>query len=199
MTLFLDANIREGMEGCPDSALTAIVKEEPPDSSADEFEATATDAAVQPVTGSQQESECGGEAGLQFQCKLCNDVFDTHQLLLQHSVVHRFPTRQQLSRHLRSHGRNLRLVCDVCGVGFVQKASFIRHRKMHRGAMANHKCPHCPKSFFQRSHFMEHLRIHTGERPFICDLCGKGFVQRSHLVNHCRKCTEQFKAPPSSS
>ena len=48
-------------------------------------------------------------------------------------------------------------VCDLCSVGFMNRATLVRH-----------------------------ARVHTGHRPYRCPVCGLAFTQSGNLTRHVR-------------
>lgn len=87
------------------------------------------------------------------------------------------------------------LMCTVCKTDFDEKASLIRHLKVHAGARSikdterNQKCPYptCDKVFFTRKDVRRHMVVHTKDRDFLCQYCPQRFGRRDHLVRHLKK------------
>ncbi|XP_032997960.1 zinc finger protein 260-like [Lacerta agilis] len=98
-------------------------------------------------------------------------------------------------------------LCSTCGKAFNNRASLVRHQRLHSGEKP-HTCTDCGKSFNKRSNLVTHQRIHTGEKPYRCVECGKSFSLSSSLVRHqrihtgekpyqCSVCERSFNQKPS--
>lgn len=47
-------------------------------------------------------------------------------------------------------------------------------------------CPSCLASFADRATLVRHIRVHTGDRPYHCPLCSRAFTQSGNLTRHVR-------------
>uniref|UniRef100_A0A670HQ72 C2H2-type domain-containing protein n=3 Tax=Podarcis muralis TaxID=64176 RepID=A0A670HQ72_PODMU len=104
-------------------------------------------------------------------------------------------------------GQESQELCSACGKVFNNRASLVRHQRIHSGEKS-HTCADCGKSFNKRSNLITHQRIHTGEKPYRCVECGKSFSLSSSLVRHqrihtgekpyqCSVCERSFNQKPS--
>uniref|UniRef100_A0A670HL89 Zinc finger protein 586-like n=3 Tax=Podarcis muralis TaxID=64176 RepID=A0A670HL89_PODMU len=113
----------------------------------------------------------------------------------------------EITVHQRSHSRERRNKCDVCGKVFRDEAYLNKHQRTHTGEKP-YKCSDCGKSFRWSSDFHRHQRTHTGEKPYKCADCGKSFRRSSNLHRHrrihtgeksykCSECGKSFRCSSS--
>ncbi|CAC5414171.1 ZNF362_384 [Mytilus coruscus] len=112
--------------------------------------------------------------GKTYQCKMCDQVFNTKSDMLIHS--------QQLHRQETKPYR-----CPQCQKCFANSSYLSQHNRIHAG-IRPYKCDICERKFTQLSHLQQHIRTHTGEKPYKCMSpgCGKAFSQLSNLQSHSR-------------
>ncbi|CAF4940267.1 unnamed protein product [Pieris macdunnoughi] len=125
-----------------------------------------------------------------------------------------FPYFHALNRHMNEHYNNY--VCELCGLGFVDRARFLVHQQRHEKAsvpceicgkvfrMVSYKevhvdrvhnkkgrvyCPKCDVTFMSYQQKLKHLVLVHGEEPlsFPCNLCDRVFDTRRMFTIHKRK------------
>lgn len=130
-------------------------------------------------------------------CEICNSIFGTAQLLLEHTEGHiktevekheekfqcpdcelSFPKRRSLAMHKKKHKSNKNIgksefVCDVCDKRFALKNLLRRHVKLHSNVRP-FKCKKCPKRYSRQDQLREHMNKHEGNKRNICTYCNKG-------------------------
>jgi len=74
------------------------------------------------------------------------------------------------------------------------------------GSVRPFVCPSCLAAFVNRATLVRHARVHTGERPYCCPICSRTFTQSGNLTRHIRSKHSSpvvigngDKHPPSSS
>ncbi|CAF4956719.1 unnamed protein product [Pieris macdunnoughi] len=108
-------------------------------------------------------------------------------------------------KHMRTHNKKHRLICEHCGMSFASFAGLNGHMVVIHGTGKYIQCQQCPFKASRRFEMKEHERIHTGERPFACEKCGLTFrrkeIYRKHLFIHsektvqCKECPKMFFTP----
>eukprot|EP00057_Strongylocentrotus_purpuratus_P028946 XP_011683420.1 PREDICTED: zinc finger protein 420 [Strongylocentrotus purpuratus] len=81
-----------------------------------------------------------------------------------------------------AHPRKGRIVCKICENSFVDKYTFLVHRRTHTGERPYH-CTLCDKKFSQRSTLQFHVDTHSGQKHE-CSICGYKFTQARSLKRH---------------
>lgn len=109
--------------------------------------------------------------GSAFQCKLCNQEFVTHDLVLQHI--------NQIHLHIST------LLCHICGKSFMNKVRLNTHIMTHKDTKS-FLCQVCSKSFKTPSSLQAHIKTHDETKSFICEACGKAFKTSRSLREHTK-------------
>ncbi|CAH1773138.1 unnamed protein product [Owenia fusiformis] len=114
------------------------------------------------------------QAARSYQCKMCEQMFDTKADMMLHSQhVHKQDPRPYK--------------CQTCTKSFANSSYLSQHNRIHLG-IKPYGCRICDRKFTQLSHMQQHLRTHTGEKPYKCQHpgCVKSFSQLSNLQSHSR-------------
>ncbi|KAL3862665.1 hypothetical protein ACJMK2_008619 [Sinanodonta woodiana] len=108
-------------------------------------------------------------------CGYCNKVFQSHQQLQQHDLVH-------------SGERKYR--CLYCDRAFKQLSHLQQHHRTHTGEKP-YRCPlvGCDRAFPQLSNLQHHLRKHEKmvSSGYLCCICGSSCPSEAVLRNHVLK------------
>jgi KRAB domain-containing zinc finger protein len=110
-----------------------------------------------------------------FKCESC-DLYNWHSHIA-------------LRKHFAEVHRNIRDVCDICGV-LIKSASYLPlHKKTVHGGVREHTCDECGKRFLSKNGLRTHLMgVHrhnvAGEHRFKCDKCDYVTVADYKLRQH---------------
>lgn len=128
-----------------------------------------------------------------MKCHICKTEFNSFKFLQGH-----------MSKHFSN------FICDVCGVGFINRRQLATHSDTHR--TGTHKCSACDKVFQSLRKLKSHERqahLSTTEL-YKCFSCGEKFKNRNtkkiHMIKHhgvefadfkCNACDKTFKSTKS--
>ncbi|XP_069509207.1 zinc finger protein 282-like isoform X2 [Ambystoma mexicanum] len=104
------------------------------------------------------------------------DALNCEQNLWEANLIASQPSKR---KHLRPYA------CVECDKFFKTKQDLTRHQRTHTGERP-YNCTECQKSFSMKHHLTGHQRTHTGERPYQCALCDKSFSRKGNLNHHLR-------------
>ncbi|XP_060535183.1 zinc finger protein 37-like [Cylas formicarius] len=133
-----------------------------------------------------------------FQCEVCNRIFNNLRLFRIHRRMHypqnkawtcetcgkRYSSKNLLEEHVNTHLGLRPYICQVCGKDFSSKYTFKAHEKTHEMRPRPFKCSQCPKSFLSQQNLQQHERTHSGVKEFTCHLCSKQFGSAHNLEVH---------------
>ena len=109
------------------------------------------------------------ECDQQYTCDICENVFQTANLLKNHIAVH-------------NGSKISKIVVENPNKGLIQSGQ----RK--------HKCKPCGKSFSHAGNLKKHIHtVHEGHKDYKCENCGKPFSQASNLKIHIHTVHEGHK------
>ncbi|XP_073987260.1 uncharacterized protein [Rhodnius prolixus] len=134
-----------------------------------------------------------------FQCDICNRVFNNLRLFRVHKRMHQpqpknhiceicgkgFLSRNTLEEHMNVHTGTRPYKCNDCGKDFASKYSARAHEKTHTERPRPYKCSQCNKSFITEQNLLQHERTHVAVRSYSCQVCGKSFSSGRNLEVHC--------------
>ncbi|XP_047039531.1 zinc finger protein 43-like isoform X9 [Helicoverpa zea] len=137
----------------------------------------------------------------QFNCHICNKVFQTFILLNRHMNVHfsnavcetcgaGFMTHQRLMQHKEIHLPG-GYPCNKCNKVYTTNSNLKFHiEKAHEGTtkMRMLRCAHCPERFVEHFKKLKHLKeAHGITFSFECEICHTVFPSRRGLTMHTNK------------
>ncbi|XP_014216859.1 zinc finger protein 436 [Copidosoma floridanum] len=162
------------------------------------------------------DEHCANESG-DFQCEVCNRIFNNLRLFRIHKRIHypqikswscdicgkRYSSKNLLDEHMNIHTGNRPYVCHVCNKDFTSKYTHRAHVKTHEIRPRPYTCSKCPKTFLSQQNLSQHLKTHNGIKDFVCSTCGKAFGSAHNLEVHnivhtgykpfiCRTCGKAF-------
>lgn len=106
--------------------------------------------------------------GVLYSCKLCEGVYNTKILLIQ---------------HLRENHMTHTYKCQMCGEVFQKKALLLHHKRTGTKCRP-FPCSYCPKRFLTSYYLRYHETSHSSLKMFKCDHCGKDFKHKTILSKH---------------
>ncbi|KAJ8681290.1 hypothetical protein QAD02_017077 [Eretmocerus hayati] len=152
-----------------------------------------------------------------FQCEVCNRIFNNLRLFRIHKRVHypqakswncdtcgkKYSSKNLLDEHTNIHTGNRPYICETCGKDFASKYTYRAHAKTHEVRPRPFGCDHCPKTFLSLQNLTQHMKTHNGVKEFVCTECGKAFGSAHNLEVHqivhtgykpyiCRVCGKAF-------
>ncbi|KTF91888.1 hypothetical protein cypCar_00044073 [Cyprinus carpio] len=99
-------------------------------------------------TENSERKDCDGKEGINHECKLCNQMFDSPAKLLCHLIEHSF------------EGMGGTFKCPVCFTVFVQANKLQQHIfAVHGQEDKIYDCSQCPQKFF----FQTELQVSNAE------------------------------------
>ncbi|KAL3199923.1 hypothetical protein MRX96_013408 [Rhipicephalus microplus] len=166
-------------------------------SSSDQCEAAATGTTLQ-MTGGREDNECISEGSVGYECGVCGEVFDTHNVFLQHSIVHKkewpfwcslcganFPSRLEMAEHEKTHPDKHQRRCLICSKDFGHRTLLRDHMRRHKSGHATLKCNLCPMVFTTKQQLLKHVHSHpTSTTRLECGQCGATFIKEASLIEH---------------
>ncbi|XP_054086735.1 zinc finger protein 271 [Zeugodacus cucurbitae] len=137
-------------------------------------------------------------ANAQFKCSVCPKAFLTDLSLKKHMCFHikedmarvcgicskRFPVKNLLVEHLRTHSTDGRIPCSQCEKSFMWYQDLLNHERSAHLKEKPFPCKLCDKSFQTQKSLRFHSYRHSGEKPYLCDVCGKDFRQPTAMKQH---------------
>lgn len=140
-----------------------------------------------------------------LQCKDCGKGFDRRETL-------------NLHRHFHAHNDPAPLTCKECDLTFLDRSSFIKHRKAHKekgqhvtgpakeahtSKRRRFTCACCQKRFATVEKLRGHNCYNLPEKPYRCPLCRREFQFKvaipKHMQTHslenifqCQECSQHF-------
>ena len=114
----------------------------------------------------------------QYQCKTCDEAFDTLSSLEWHESIYigKSPFPCSLSK---------------CKKVFHTQSDLQEHQQSHKP-----KCRFCGEVFSHRSSLTRHeKKAHPGEKAYACDVCGESFIRHFELTKHMKLKSHQVAKP----
>ncbi|XP_066156716.1 zinc finger protein ZFP2-like [Euwallacea fornicatus] len=133
-----------------------------------------------------------------FQCEVCNRIFNNLRLFRIHRRIHqpnakawecctcnkKYSSKNLLNEHINTHLGVRPYVCPTCGKDFASKYTFKSHEKTHLSRPRPFTCDKCDKAFLSQQHLVQHEKTHLAVKDYQCVLCNKRFATVHNLEVH---------------
>lgn len=138
-------------------------------------------------------------------CDTCGKRFEIYDKLVIHMKRHdrsrwkecpickkRFP--DGLARHMNTHSKVKRYICDICGAGYTQAYSLSVHKEAQHAGVKQYFCDICKneKSYRTRDALKRHLKWHVIER--VSKKSDRTYVRISEKKLKCPQCDARFSS-----
>ncbi|XP_063361600.1 gastrula zinc finger protein XlCGF52.1-like [Cydia amplana] len=108
-----------------------------------------------------------------YRCNVCSNSFTCKQNLEAHMIWSHTDEKQW------------GFECQFCNKRWPNKNELRRHLRTHTGERP-YSCDICKKSFKRKYYLVYHIRAHNNERPFACEICNKRFVNKHDCKKHLK-------------
>ena len=95
----------------------------------------------------------------EFQCELCDELFNDERILKDHITNVHDETEQDIQEQSQSKRNNLKeLKCSQCEKSFIGSLDLVIHNERHHEPLSYYECSFCKKQINNRKDMQRHLK-----------------------------------------